>query len=398
MLYNKNMKYQNRFTDDMLDYLKWRGDVAFSDAQPINEIDYLIFARFSYLPFNQIALAPRESVKSFSEKMLAVRRNYFNQPNDRTLVEMIHKSKRFIDLTTTDYIRNNDKEVEKQFGAVTIHLPNDELLISYIGTDATLVGWKEDFNMMFTPTIPSQEQAANYLERIASKYPNKKLRLCGHSKGGNVAVFSALSASTDIQKRIIDVINFDGPGFIPDFVEAKFHRNAEILAKIHQFIPQGSIIGRCLQQENGDRTIVHSRELGLYQHDIYSWEVEGTKFVRAPHTAASSEIFNQTVIDILKTRSLEERKAFVNTVYDIICAADFTSMDQLRSSWYKKLPSLIKNYREVKPEDRDLIISVVKQTISVYSDTKKEILGKQKPAKKVTKTKRNPIKRVRQTR
>jgi hypothetical protein len=138
--------------------------------------------------------------------------------------------------------------------------------------------------------------------------------------------------------------------------------------------------------------------LGLYQHDIYSWEVEGTKFVRAPHTAASSEIFNQTVIDILKTRSLEERKAFVNTVYDIICAADFTSMDQLRSSWYKKLPSLIKNYREVKPEDRDLIISVVKQTISVYSDTKKEILGKQKPAKKVTKTKRNPIKRVRQTR
>ena len=125
------MKYQNRFTDDMIDYLKWRGDVTFSDAQPINEVDYLIFARFSYLPFNQIALAPRESVKSFSEKMLAVRRNYFNQPNDRTLVEMIQKSKRFINLITTDYIRNNDKEVEKQFGAVTVHLPNDELLISY---------------------------------------------------------------------------------------------------------------------------------------------------------------------------------------------------------------------------------------------------------------------------
>ena len=390
------MKSQQRFSEDVLDYIKWRGDVKISPEYPINEVDYLIFARFSYLPFNQIALAPRESVKSFSEKMLSIRRNAFNQPNDRSLVEALSKSERFLKIITTDYVNHNDRKVENQFGAVTIHLPNNELCISYIGTDATLVGWKEDFNMTFMPTIPAQEQAADYLDRIASKYPSHKIRICGHSKGGNIAVFAALSASTELQKRIIDVVNFDGPGFIPDFVNVKFHRSAEMLSKVHNFIPQGSMIGRLLQQD-GDRAVAYSREEGLFQHDIYSWQIEGPKIVRAAKTDDSSEIFNSTIIDLLKSRSLEERKTFVNTVYDIVCAADFSSMDNLRNNWLKKLPTLIKSYREVKPEDRELIVSVVKQVISLYSGTKKEYFSKQKPAKKTTKNGRNPLKRARQS-
>lgn len=390
------MRVQKRFSEDLLDYLKWRGDVKISDEYPINEVDYLIMARISYLPFNRIALAPRESVKSFTDKMLNIRRNYFNQPNDYYLIEALNKSDRFLKIITTDYVNRNDRKVENQFGAVTIHLPNNELCISYIGTDATLVGWKEDFNMTFMPTIPAQQQALEYLERIAEKYPSHKIRICGHSKGGNVGVFAALSANTELQKRIISVVNFDGPGFIPDFVNVKFHRSAEMLAKIHNYIPQGSMIGRLLQQD-GDTNISFSREEGLWQHDVYSWQIDGPKIVRSAKTADSSEIFNSTVINILKSRTLEERKSFVDAVYDIICRADFSTMDSLRGTWFKKLPALIKSYREVKPEDRELIGSVVKQIISTYSGTKKEYFSKQKPAKKTTKNGRNPLKRTRQS-
>ena len=135
------MRVQKRFSEDLLDYLKWRGDVKISDEYPINEVDYLVMARISYLPFDRIALAPRESVKSFSDKMLNVRRNYFNQPNDYLLVTLLNQSPRYLRIITSDYVNHNDSKVENQFGAVTIHLPNNELCISYIGTDATLVGW-----------------------------------------------------------------------------------------------------------------------------------------------------------------------------------------------------------------------------------------------------------------
>ena len=36
---------------NIIDYIKWRGDLSFDQA-PINEIDNIILARFSYLPLN----------------------------------------------------------------------------------------------------------------------------------------------------------------------------------------------------------------------------------------------------------------------------------------------------------------------------------------------------------
>ena len=375
------MRSQRRFSEDIIDYIKWRGDIKITEEYSINEADYLILARIAYFPFQHIALAPRESVKSFSDKMLALRRNYFNIAGDHDMVVAISQAPRYQNIIVTDYVNRSDRKVEKQFGAATIHLPNNEICVSYLGTDATLVGWKEDFNMTFISTIPSQEMALEYLERIAAKYPNHKIRVCGHSKGGNIAVFAALSAKPELQKRIIDVINFDGPGFVPDFVRVKFHRSAEMLAKVHNYIPQGSMIGRLLQQD-GDRTVVFSREDGLYQHDIYSWQISGTEIVRAAKTSDSSEIFNQATIDLLKARSLEERRIFINTVYDIICGADFSTMDDLRSSWLKKLPNLIKSYRDVKPEDRDLVLKIVRQIISLYFGTRRQYLDNKKPTRR----------------
>lgn len=379
------MRISKTFENDMIDYLKWRGDVKISPDNPVNEVDYLIMARLSYFPYHQIALAPRESIKSFCKKMAEVRRNYYNIYGDTRLVKELINSTRFNKLIVSDCVTRNDRATEKQFGAITIHLPNNELCVSYLGTDASLVGWKEDFNMTFMPTIPSQELALEYLERIAKKYPTHKLRVCGHSKGGNIAVFAALSISTQVQKRIIDVVNFDGPGFIPDFVKVKFHRSAEMLQKVHNYIPQDSMFGRLLEQD-GDRTVVFSRENGLYQHDVYSWQVCGPIITRAEKIADSSEIFNQTIIDFLKNRDLKDRKTFVDTVYDILCSTDFDSMDDIRDSWFRKLPNLVKSYRQVKPEDRDVLTGVVKQIAGLYIDSRRRYTKEQKPTK-------NPLRR-----
>lgn len=165
------------------DYLEWRGDVPVSKALPINEIDCMILARFSYLIFNRIEMCKKETIKSISDKMKDFKNEEFRYNGDKQLITNLGISRRFRDMVVTDFVENNEKENEKQFGAITIHISEEEMYISYIGTDSTIYGWKEDFNMAFMEDVPCQVEGQKYLDRIAKKYSDKKIRIGGHSKG-----------------------------------------------------------------------------------------------------------------------------------------------------------------------------------------------------------------------
>ena len=144
------------------------------------------------------------------------------------------------------------------------------MYISFMGTDMTIYGWKEDFNMAFMENVPCQILGKKYLEDISKKYHNKKIRIGGHSKGGNVAVYSAITSSEKVKKRIVKVYNYDGPGFNKNIIDK--YETDDILEKIETYIPQDSIIGRLLNHKE-KKTIIQSIEKGILQHDIYSWQV-----------------------------------------------------------------------------------------------------------------------------
>ncbi len=100
------------------------------------------------------------------------------------------KSERFAKLKLKKYINKIDIKSEKQFSAITIILPDNTAYISYRGTDNTLVGWKEDLNMSFMDLVPSQIDAVNYLNNLEKEIKGD-IRVGGHSKGGNLAVYAA---------------------------------------------------------------------------------------------------------------------------------------------------------------------------------------------------------------
>ena len=164
------------------DYLLWRGDIEIDRKFDFNEIDSMILARMSYLLFDKIKMNSEEKIESVSKKMVNFKNEEFMYNGDKELVTYLGESIRFNNMYITDFIKKNDKEIEKQFGAITIHLSEEELYISYIGTDSTIWGWKEDFNMAFMDNVPCQIAGKEYLEKIANKYPNKKIRIGGHSK------------------------------------------------------------------------------------------------------------------------------------------------------------------------------------------------------------------------
>ena len=163
------------------DYLLWRGDLNLNSS-PFCEIDDMILARFSYMPFHKIQIASVETIGSISQKFKDFKDDDFSYNGDKELIKLMGESNRFKNMHITDFISHTDTKVEKQFAAVTIHIDDNNMYISYNGTDDSIVGWKEDFNLSFMENIPSHIEGENYLKTQAQKN-DKLIRLGGHSKG-----------------------------------------------------------------------------------------------------------------------------------------------------------------------------------------------------------------------
>ena len=350
------------------DYLLWRGDIELDSKNKFNEVDSMIMARFSYLRLDIIKLKNEETIETLSAKMKDLDDSEFLYNGDKELITNLGNSKRFKDMMVTDYIKTNEKETEKQFGAVTIHLSDKEMYISFIGTDSTVYGWKEDFNMAFMDSVPCQVSGKEYVERIAKKYPNKKIRIGGHSKGGNVAIYSALTTSKEIQDRIIKVYNYDGPGFNESII--KKYKTSSILKKIETYLPQDSMIGRIMTHKE-KCTISLSIEKGIYQHDIYSWQVLGDNLIKSESLTDASETFNKALTEWLENTTNEQRKIFFDGIFEVIYSTEADRFKDIQKNLTENMGKIYKTYREISEEDRKTITDMIKLFVKDYFETVK---------------------------
>lgn len=333
--------------NNIFDYLKWRGELSFQSS-PINEIDNLIFARISSMPLHQIKFSGQETLYRVMEKMLDLNDEEFILQDKKLCKELIN-SKRYKNLKLSDFFRKIDNDIEQQFAAIIIWISKNEIYISYNGTDESFVGWKEDFNMSFMQNIPSQIEGVKYLEKISWKYPDVKMHLGGHSKGGNIAVYSAISCNSEIKERIIDIFSADGPGFDKEVIETKDYKM--LLNKINTYIPQSSIIGRLLEHDE-EYNVVKSNEKGIMQHDIYSWEVLGTSIVRSKEITKESQLVDNIVRNWLKSTTPEQRKNFVNILYELLISTNVTKFSDLKVNTMKNVTTIINAYKNINEEQK----------------------------------------------
>jgi len=270
---------------NMQDYVKWRSDITFA-MSPLNEVDALIFTELSYLPFEHfvptVTSGEKMLLSSVADKFFDV----FDEdksigaiipgPYIIRLFRTLSKTKRYSDIKMWAFINNISKDKEMQFSALCFSYDSKHTYIAFRGTDDTLVGWKENLNMAIHTPIPSQTEGKLYVEQIAS-ITKDKLILGGHSKGGNIAVYSGLSVDKKIQKRIEKVYNFDGPGFTDKFIDTV--TDSVAVSKIVNYMPKSSTIGRIFDFI-GAHFIVKSFNRGVQQHDAFSWDVLGAEFVQ----------------------------------------------------------------------------------------------------------------------
>ena len=306
----------------MLDYIAWRGDLSFSSSAP-NEVDALIFSTLSYIPF-------RGSVERNPEKPVLLRqaaREFFDIPdpegyirtqNDLELLKAAGESQRFGNIRIAEYRKIFIKERDTQFAAVTFLLDDGSIFISFRGTDNTLVGWKEDFSMCFRREIPSQKLAKQYLQDVLMDHSGP-VRVSGHSKGGNVAVYAVSQSVPVIRERILEVYNQDGPGFSEAFLEDPGYR--QILPILHTQVPQSSVIGMILNRAE-PIAIVKSNQSGIMQHGPFSWEVQGNRLVAVDSLSGNSIFLQLTIKNWLLGMDMETRVRMVDMLFDLLTSGD----------------------------------------------------------------------------
>lgn len=349
---------------NIFDYLEWRGDLSFA-RDGFNEVDNLVMSMLAYLKFDGV-VSPGPgggplTLSKAAEQPVCRPSTPENSTFSKQVTELFMKaaqSVRYRDIELSGYVDQVDHEQSKQFSAVVFSIDGKQHFIAFRGTDDTLAGWKEDFRMSFMDEVQAQQDAAAYLEKVISNYEGE-FYLGGHSKGGNLAVYAAAHAAAGLQNRIIGIYNNDGPGFHAKIIQGKGYQN--ILNRINTFVPSFSVVGLLLEHGTEYR-VVSSDETGIMQHDAFSWQVSGTRFVYEQGLKKSSSNFNKTLRSWLDGLALEQRAQFVDGLFDIIEANGALTVSDLSRKRLLEANNMIKAFKNMDP----LTKSFLKKTVKLF--------------------------------
>ncbi len=345
---------------NMIDYLAWRGDISL-EASPWNAVDGLLLSTLSYLNFHGIADASGWTLREAKRLDLLNESPDSSFPPRRDAFFGMADSVRFGESRMHHFIAVSDEAASMQFSAMCVDLPDGTMAIAFRGTDNTLVGWREDFNMSFQTWVPGQEAAGYYLAQ-AARSTDRPLRLAGHSKGGNLAVFAAAVAAPEVRDRIESIWSYDGPGMNREMSGSEgFQR---IRGRIRSYIPQTSIIG-LLMDYYSPYTVVRSDATGLSQHDPMSWQVYGAKFEELESIDRKAEIVCETLHEWLQNSTPEQRSAFVDTMFRMADTTNATKMSDILNEKWRSFRKMFGSRKEIEPETRRVFNRLFAQAVTL---------------------------------
>lgn len=300
---------------NVFDYLKWRGDLTFAQS-PFNVVDSLILATICYTKQQSRYEEPTDYSVALQEALehyvsITHPTNFFG--NVMLLSQEILNTRRFKNLKVFHSVDSFSKEEEKQFSAVTYLLEDGTAFAAFRGTDESIIGWKEDFNMAFTDNIPSHAEATDYINFIA-EHLDCPLRLGGHSKGGHLAVWAAATLKEAYRSRLLHIYNHDGPGFSTEFLESEGF--AAIRDRVLSFVPESSIVGVLMNYL--EYIPIKSDALPILQHDSFTWLIEGKHFLYDIDRTGIGKLMEKYSTALYATSSNPETKKHMDDLFNLL--------------------------------------------------------------------------------
>lgn len=363
----------------VMDYLRWRGDLPFT-RDAFNEVDDLVLCIISYINFRRFEdLRTTDPARAVALPEVAARLTEEDEQLGLSeldyipLMRLAAETERFREVRMFGFTHEYDEVREMQFDAVSYLLPDDTLLVSFMGTDTSLVGWKEDFNMSYLSAVPAQIRAAAYTEEIAAACPDRGLRIGGHSKGGNLAAWAAIHISAPLQDRLLAAYNNDGPGFSHDMVDSAAYRR--VADKLHTYIPESSIVGILLEHAE-DYAVIDSSNRSIMQHEPMSWNVEGPRFVHLGQRSPMGKVSDDLLRQWIGSMTPQEREQFTDALFDILSMSGKTrTLEDLRAGGLAKMAALLKQYNGADEKDKKIITEIFRRLASDVKGEMKKAAG-----------------------
>lgn len=337
------------------------------EKQPLNAVDSLILSQLSYyhFPIKASSVLTREGAKLCDlpavcdyDKMLF---DVWNPKLSRELFEIMVANPRYKNIIVKGYEESTNAKDEKQFSAVTFQLSEDAFYVAFRGTDSSLIGWKENFNMAYQLPVPSQTEAVGYLETAAQNCRGK-IYVGGHSKGGNLAVYASAFASDEVKKRICKIYSHDGPGFLTDVTNRDEYKSIERL--IDKTVPQSSLVGMLLDDPSTFKVVKSSR-IGVLQHEPFSWQVKDDEFLYLSKLTGVARYNDKTLNAWINSLSNEERRRLVNLIFDFLEKQDVFTTFQLKESWQKSVLIALSGTSKTDKDAKKFFKKSVKRLVSI---------------------------------
>ena len=365
---------------NMLDYIKEFGHVSFEE-RAFSEIDALVLTELEYLPLEKVVPSDENgenfvTVKEIAEYMQEHKQELFDE-NPMMITEERHEvsqviadAPRFQSLKFFGVVSVWDKDTTKQFAAITVEVEPSVRLVVFRGTDDTLIGWKEDFLMTYSPLVAGQTDAKEYLAKQASLWDGD-LMISGHSKGGNLAIYAAATQVEDVQLRIVDIFCFDSPGLYRSVLETKGYQNIVPLAM--RYIPQDSLVGLMLESEV-PYVIVKSNATGAMQHSAMTWEIEDGQFIKMEKLTKNSQLNDQTFKKWTESVSDEELELFWNVFFELLFSVGIDTVNDLYGEFMHYVQEFLKAAGNMDEEKRELLTRIALLLVSTRFEVWKDSL------------------------
>ena len=303
---------------NIVDYVRTANQTF--EERPLSRVDSLVLSWLAYvrIPEEVPAACTDEGVtlaQLAQENQVALTAPLHDPEQTQALLAACAVSPRFALVRATRAVDEVSRADEKQFSAITFMLPGEGAYIAFRGTDNTLIGWKENFNMAYQAPVPAQTAARAYLERVAPA-AGMPLWVGGHSKGGNLAVYATMTCDALTRLRVEKCFSHDGPGFTEAVTsDASWTGDASL---VDRTVPQESLIGLLFENQSSERTVVRSTSPGIMQHAPFSWVVEGNDFAVEKAVSYDSYRTNKRVSAWLRTMTPEQLGTFVEVLYKLV--------------------------------------------------------------------------------
>lgn len=404
---------------DLLDYLDWRGDIPLS-ADPFNEVDSLVLSQAAYVDFGGIVPGPDDSFDTEIRQINAVPvisvsdavRRFWKLHTEaeiessKTLfkrapyvLDKLCSGARFGEMYLGGYVNRISSEKNEQMAAITYYLSDGSAFTAFRGTDDTLIGWKEDFTFSFMKETAGQKSAADYLNLMygtresanssesgsgsaAGMEADFPIRVGGHSKGGNFAVFASSFCAPEIRKRIIQIYSNDGPGLLEEVTGTDEYR--EMLPRIHSVVPEDSLFGILLDSGYYHK-VIKSSQKGLWQHDAMSWQIKRNHFEEAQGISEASLMLKNTIETWIYSMTPGERRETVDIIFTLLEDTGVENVSEFSKEQFLGIPELLRAYGELTGGEKHMlhesISGLLRSGASSLSRELQERIGKLKSEK-----------------